>query len=92
MVLQRLKMRKPNTASIQAAETPINDMIDFLHKRLEQKKKVSFFSCADRMQSISDVIGLFLAMLELSRKHEIYIMQAHEFGDLDLERTDVNGK
>lgn len=92
MVLQRLKMRKPNTASIQAAETPINDMIDFLHRRLEQKKKVSFFSCADRMQSISDVIGLFLAMLELSRKHEIYIMQAHEFGDLDLERTDVNGK
>ena len=79
MVLQRLKMHKPNTASIQAAETPINDMIDFLHKRLEQKKKVSFFSCADRMQSISDVIGLFLAMLELSRKHEIYIMQANRY-------------
>lgn len=92
MVLRRLKMRKPNTASIQATETPINAMIDFLHKRLEQKKKVSFFSCVDRMQSISDVIGLFLAMLELSRKHEIYIMQACEFGDLDLERTDVNGK
>ena len=39
------------------------------------------------MRSISDVIGLFLAMLELSKKHEIYIMQAREFGDLDLEKS-----
>ena len=92
MVLRRLKIRKPNTASIEVAETPINDMIDYLHERLEQKKRVSFFSCADRMRSISDVIGLFLAMLELSKKHAIYIMQAREFGDLNLERADVNGK
>ena len=44
------------------------------------------------MHSISDVIGLFLAMLELSKKHEIRILQAREFGDLNLERIDVNGK
>ncbi|WP_308555752.1 segregation/condensation protein A [uncultured Lactobacillus sp.] len=92
MVLRRLKLRKPNTAAIEVAETPINDMIDFLRGRLKQTKKVSFFSCTDRMRSISDVIGLFLAMLELCKNHEIYIMQAREFGDLDLERTDVNGK
>lgn len=92
MVLKRLKIRKPNTASIKIAETPINDMINYLNRRLKRRKQVSFFSCADQMQNISDVIGLFLAMLELCKKHEIHIIQAREFGDLDLERIDGNGK
>lgn len=92
MVLKRLKIRRPNTASIKVAETPIKEMIDYLNRRLKQKKQVSFFSCADHMQNISDVIGLFLAMLELCKKHEIHIVQAREFGDLDLERIDANGK
>lgn len=85
-------MRQPDTASIKVAETPINEMIDYLHRRLASKRQVSFFSCADKMHSISDVIGLFLAMLELSKKHEIRVLQAREFGDLNLERNDVNGK
>ncbi|PEH07008.1 ScpA family protein [Lactobacillus sp. UMNPBX4] len=92
MVLRRLKMRQPDTASIKVAETPINEMIDYLDQRLAKKRQVSFFSCTDQMHSISDVIGLFLAMLELSKKHEIRILQAREFGDLNLERIDVNGK
>lgn len=92
MVLRRLKMRKPDTASIKVAETPITEMISFLQDKLTKKRRVSFFSCADRMQNISDVIGLFLAMLELCKKHEIRVLQAREFGDLDLERIDVNGK
>lgn len=92
MVLRRLKMRQLDTASIKVAETPINEMIDYLHRRLASKRQVSFFSCADKMHSISDVIGLFLAMLELSKKHEIRVLQAREFGDLNLERNDVNGK
>ncbi|NRO30484.1 segregation and condensation protein A [Lactobacillus helveticus] len=92
MVLRRLKMRQPDTASIKVVETPINEMIDYLHRRLASKRQVSFFSCADKMHSISDVIGLFLAMLELSKKHEIRVLQAREFGDLNLERNDVNGK
>lgn len=92
MVLRRLKLRRPDTASINVAETPITEMITFLQQRLTRKKCVSFFSCADQMQNVSDVIGLFLAMLELCKKHEIHVSQAREFGDLNLERIDVNGK
>lgn len=44
------------------------------------------------MKNISDVIGLFLAMLELSKNHQVKITQSREFGDLDLERMDANGK
>lgn len=92
MVLRRLKMRRPDTASIKVAETPINEMIDYLQVKLTKEKQVSFFNCADQMKNISDVIGLFLAMLELSKNHQVKITQSREFGDLDLERMDANGK
>lgn len=92
MVLHRLKLQQPDTASIRVAETPINEMMDFLHGQLKRKRQVSFFACADKMQNISDVIGLFLATLELCKKQLIQITQAREFGDLNLERIDTNGK
>lgn len=92
MVLRRLKMRRPDTASIKVAETPINEMIDYLQVKLTKEKQVSFFNCADQMKNISDVIGLFLAMLELSKNHQVKITQSREFGDLDLERMDANDK
>lgn len=92
MVLRRLKMHKTDTASIKVAETPINEMMDFLYGQLQQQKQISFFACVDQMQNISDVIGLFLAMLELCKKHQIQVKQAREFGDLNLERMDTNGK
>lgn len=92
MVMRRLKLRKPNVAAIKVNETPINEMIDFLQAKLAQNGRVSFFSCADQMQNISDVIGLFLAMLELSKNHVAKITQARAFGDLDLERIEANGK
>ena len=75
MVLHRLKLQQPDTASIRVAETPINEMMDFLHGQLKRKRQVSFFACADKMQNISDVIGLFLATLEsVSYTH----LRAHE--------------
>lgn len=92
MVLRRLKMRRPDTALIKVAETPINEMINYLQVKLTKEKRVSFFYCADQMKNISDVIGLFLAMLELSKNHQVKITQSREFGDLDLERMDANGK
>lgn len=92
VVLQRLKIRQPDVVSVDVNETPINDMIAFLHEELAKKQKVSFFSCSDKMNSLSDVIGLFLALLELCKKQEIKVQQARAFGDLELERIDKNGK
>lgn len=43
MVLRRLKMRRPDTALIKVAETPINEMIDYLQVKLTKEKRVSFF-------------------------------------------------
>ena len=92
VVLQRLKIRQPDAVSVDVKETPINEMIDYLHQKLATQRKISFFSCTDKMKNLSDAIGLFLALLELCKKQEIRVQQAHTFGDLELERIDQNDK
>lgn len=92
VVLQRLRLRQPDIVSVNVKETPINDMIDFLRTKLAKQKTVSFFSCSDKLTSLSDVIGLFLALLELCKKQEIKVKQSRIFGDLELERIDKDGK
>lgn len=92
VVLQRLKIRQPDVVSVDVNETPINDMIDFLHGKLAEHKKISFFACSDLMKNLSDVIGLFLALLELCKKQEIRVRQNRAFGDLELERIERDGK
>lgn len=92
VVLQRMKLHQPDFVSVNVKETPINDMIDFLRTKLAKQKKISFFSCSDKMTSLSDIIGLFLALLELCKKQEIKVKQSRIFGDLELERIDKDGK
>lgn len=92
VVLQRMKLHQPDFVSVNVKETPINDMIDFLRTKLAKQKKISFFSCSDKMTNLSDIIGLFLALLELCKKQEIKVTQSRIFGDLELERIDKDGK
>lgn len=42
----------------------------------------------DNFNNISDVIGLFLALLELCKNHQCIVKQVRNFGDLTLERID----
>ena len=42
--------------------------------------------------SFVTVIGLFLAVLELCRDHKIWVKQNRDFGDLELEKVEINGK
>lgn len=86
LVVKRAKMKQPRSFSLKVKAKPLKDMINFLTKRIGQSKKVSFFACAKQMNNIFDVIGLFLAMLELGKKRKIMIKQSQSFGDLSLER------
>lgn len=86
LIVRKLKLRRPDFVSVEVNETPIDDMIDYLSQRLKREKRVSFFSCIPKMNNLADVIGLFLATLELCKKHEIIIKQNRTFGDLELER------
>ncbi|GAA3629772.1 segregation/condensation protein A [Lactobacillus hamsteri] len=85
MILKRTKLKKPDIVSIQVKEIPVKEMINYLANKVHSNKKVSFFDCVNDMENLSDVIGLFLAMLELCKKHQIIVKQARDFGDLNLE-------
>ncbi|RMC48753.1 ScpA family protein [Lactobacillus sp. ESL0228] len=86
VVLQRLKISHLDNVSIASNETSITEMTDFLECKLATEKTISFFSCSDQLNSLSDVIGLFLALLELCKKQQIKVRQSHAFGDLEIER------
>ncbi|BDR60460.1 segregation and condensation protein A [Lactobacillus xylocopicola] len=92
VVLQRLKIRQPDAVSVGISEASITEMIEFLHEQLARQQKVSFFACTSQIKSLSDIIGLFLALLELCKKQEIRVEQSRTFGDLELERIDSDGK
>ncbi|KRL90822.1 segregation and condensation protein A [Lactobacillus kalixensis] len=84
LVMKKMKLRQPDAASVKVEGAPISEMISYLEIRLNKKKKISFFSCIPKMNNLVDVIGLFLAMLELCKNHKIHVRQARTFGDLEL--------
>ncbi|WEV40641.1 segregation/condensation protein A [Lactobacillus sp. ESL0681] len=90
VVWQRLKLRQPDIASVNVEQTPITAMIELLESNLVKYQKVSFFWCSKQLHSLSDVIGLFLALLELCKNQKVKVSQTRTFGDLELERIDAN--
>ncbi|MBC6369620.1 segregation/condensation protein A [uncultured Lactobacillus sp.] len=92
IILQRLKIRQPDIVSVEVKETSVKEMSTFLQEELERNKRLSFFACCQKMKSLSDVIGLFLALLELCKKQKIRVKQKRMFGDLNLERVGSNDK
>lgn len=88
IVLRRMKVKHPEKALVKVKEISIDEMIDYLDKRIKKEKTVSFFSCVNDFHNVSDVIGLFLALLELCKKQVCLVKQARTFGDLTLERID----
>ncbi|MGQ5709049.1 segregation and condensation protein A [Lactobacillus sp. PSON] len=88
LVMRRMKVRHPDKALIKVKEISIDNMISYLKEQLNKEKQISFFSCVDNFNDISDMIGLFLALLELCKNHQCLVKQARTFGDLTLERID----
>lgn len=90
-LLRRRKWRNPDPISIKMEERPLTALIVYLRDQLKHEQKISFFACASQIDNLADVIGLFLAVLELSNKDEIVIQQQRAFGDLEIERKDKHG-
>ena len=92
VVLERFKLRKPQVGQIEVHEASIEEMTTFLKDKLHHRKSTSFFDCIKNFQDLDQVIGLFLAVLELCRDHKILVKQNRDFGDLELEKVETNGK
>ena len=90
-VMRKLKIKHPDSAMVEVKERSITEMCSYLKNKASAGKEVSFFSCIDELSNISDVIGLFLAVLELSRNKDIIVTQSKTFGDLNIKGINKNG-
>ena len=90
-VMRKLKIKHPDSAMVEVKERSITGMCSYLKNKVSAGKEVSFFSCIDELSNISDVIGLFLAVLELSRNKDIIVTQSKTFGDLNIKGINKNG-
>lgn len=65
-------------------ETPLHIHIKQMAERIMQQKEVSFHSLFQEVTHRSQIVGMFLAILELLRHHGFRAVQAVDYGDIML--------
>ncbi|QGT60761.1 segregation and condensation protein A [Lactobacillus delbrueckii] len=86
LAMRRFKKRN-DRAQVTLTGRPIQEMIAWLKEVLEQQGRVSFFALTDQVESLADLVGLFLAILELAKDQYLKVRQKRRFGDLEIERS-----
>jgi segregation and condensation protein A len=69
-------------ASIRYDDTPIAVYVEQIRQRVHAEKRVAFSSLFDDVSHRSKIAGLFLALLELLRHHELRAEQPEDFGEI----------
>lgn len=67
----------------------LEEMIDRLHKRIEQQIKISFKDLLDNNNERANVIVGFLAILESVKQGSINVAQTAKFEDIHIEKHEV---
>ena len=69
-------------AEIRYDDTPIDVYMDRVRERLAQEKRIAFTSFFESGMHKSQMVGIFLAVLELIRHHKIEVEQPELFGEI----------
>ncbi|GHV96964.1 segregation and condensation protein A [Lactobacillus nasalidis] len=85
LAMRRFKKRHDH-AQVTLTGRPIQEMIAWVKEELDQQPVSSFFALSDQVASLADLVGLFLAILELVKDKYLKVSQKRRFGDLELER------
>lgn len=80
------KMKPKPTLEIERIEIRLEDKIAELRQIFTHKQKLFFSEITLKVQTISEIVILFIAILELVRLGEIRIRQSAEFAEIELER------
>ena len=80
--------RVANVSSIQYDETPIQVYMQQIHERLASEHRVAFTSMFQANMRKSQIIGIFLALLELIRHHSVSAEQPDLHGEICLVQGD----
>lgn len=86
LAMRRFKKRNDHV-QVTLTGRPIQEMIAWLKEVLEQQDRVGFFALTDQAESLADLVGLFLAILELAKDQYLKVRQKRRFGDLEIERS-----
>ena len=84
-LMKEVGQRKPRYHEVVYDDTPIDLHATDISDRLKREKKLSFRQLMEGRKSRSEMIGVFLALLELIREKKILIHQADESYDLVIE-------
>ena len=70
----------------------IEERIDQIVQRLSREPRLSFLALLGEQPSREDIVGLFVALLELTRRRRVQLLQPSDFGDIELRvRADADG-
>lgn len=65
----------------------VEDQIEFLMSRLQEKQRIGFGDLMDQLKERVIVVVTFMALLELIRTHRIRVQQASVYGEIWISRT-----
>lgn len=68
--------------NIRYDDTPIEVYMDVIRDRLTREERVAFTSLFERDMHRSKMVGIFLAILELIRHHQVQVEQEDLFGEI----------
>lgn len=91
LIMRKFNLKQDQT-TINVKEVPVQQMVDQINQSLAEQDQVSFFELAMHLKSVGQVIGLFLAVLEMCKNQLIIVSQARIDGDLSLEKRHNDGK
>jgi len=70
--------------SMKREDTPISVHIQRVYNRLKRERKIRFTALFDKADRKSTLIGIFLAILELTRHGYAFVEQETAFGDIQV--------
>ncbi|MBP5622463.1 MAG: segregation/condensation protein A [Thermoguttaceae bacterium] len=70
--------------SMKREDTPLSVHIERLYRRLKRERAVRFTALFDDADRKSTLIGIFLAILELTRRGYAYVEQESSFGEIKV--------
>ena len=82
--LQRLEDEKPITTKITKKEISVDEQIKSIRQKLNKSKRIDFFDLFE-VKAKDYIIATFLAILEMSSKREIKIIQENNFSNIVVE-------
>ncbi|HEY0008487.1 MAG TPA: segregation/condensation protein A [Tepidisphaeraceae bacterium] len=86
-LMKDIGARLPKTHDVVYDETPIDLHAADIEDRLKREKKLSLRQLMLGRQSKSEMIGIFLALLELIREKRILVRQEHALDELEIEEA-----